>query len=201
MANPLVIALMVIAGVSLLVNAIWIVVMIARWLSLTSYYRQAAATMADFLDILKTGARIGRFPGRTAAVQRRKTFGPATELAPGILLLDLRQCSNPLGPGILERPGLFGVTSWRNVVTTGTSAKTCAVKESDAGLRDGLPNHLIYLELPDRYDWSFAHEAMAEIRRLGITPILDLMHFGVPIGSAISKTPRCRFTSRPTPVP
>jgi len=33
---------------------------------------------------------------------------------------------------------------------------------------------------PGRYDWSFADEAMAEIRRLGITPILDLLHFGVP---------------------
>ena len=46
-------------------------------------------------------------------------------------------------------------------------------------LRYGLPNHLIHLG-PDRYDWSFADEAMAEIRRLGITPILDLMHFGLP---------------------
>jgi beta-glucosidase/6-phospho-beta-glucosidase/beta-galactosidase len=46
-------------------------------------------------------------------------------------------------------------------------------------LRYGLPNHLVNPG-PDRYDWSFADEAMAEIRRLGITPILDLMHFGVP---------------------
>ena len=38
-------------------------------------------------------------------------------------------------------------------------------------LRYGLPNHLIHLG-PDRFDWSFADEAMAEIRRLGITPIL-----------------------------
>jgi beta-glucosidase/6-phospho-beta-glucosidase/beta-galactosidase len=46
-------------------------------------------------------------------------------------------------------------------------------------LRYGLPNHLIHLG-PDRYDWSFADEALAEIRRLGITPILDLLHFGIP---------------------
>jgi beta-glucosidase/6-phospho-beta-glucosidase/beta-galactosidase len=46
-------------------------------------------------------------------------------------------------------------------------------------LRYGLPNHRVHLG-PDRYDWSFADEAMAEIRRLGITPILDLLHFGVP---------------------
>ena len=33
---------------------------------------------------------------------------------------------------------------------------------------------------PGRYDWSFADEALAEMRRLGIAPIADLCHFGVP---------------------
>jgi beta-glucosidase/6-phospho-beta-glucosidase/beta-galactosidase len=46
-------------------------------------------------------------------------------------------------------------------------------------LRYGLPIHRIYLA-PGKYDWSFADEAMGEIRRLDITPILDLLHFGVP---------------------
>ncbi|HEY8667582.1 MAG TPA: hypothetical protein VIL86_13020, partial [Tepidisphaeraceae bacterium] len=46
-------------------------------------------------------------------------------------------------------------------------------------LRYGLPNHLIHLGA-DRFDWSFADEAMAEIQRLGITPIVDLLHFGIP---------------------
>jgi beta-glucosidase/6-phospho-beta-glucosidase/beta-galactosidase len=46
-------------------------------------------------------------------------------------------------------------------------------------LRYGLPNHLIYLG-PDRYDWSFADQALAELKRLGITPVLDLLHFGIP---------------------
>jgi beta-glucosidase/6-phospho-beta-glucosidase/beta-galactosidase len=31
-----------------------------------------------------------------------------------------------------------------------------------------------------RYDWSFADETLAELKRLGITPIADLCHFGVP---------------------
>ena len=46
-------------------------------------------------------------------------------------------------------------------------------------LRYGLPIHRV---LPSRgvYDWSFADAAMAEIQRLGIEPILDLLHFGVP---------------------
>ena len=46
-------------------------------------------------------------------------------------------------------------------------------------LRYGLPNHRVHLG-PGRYDWSFADAAMAEMQRLGIVPILDLCHFGVP---------------------
>ena len=46
-------------------------------------------------------------------------------------------------------------------------------------LRYGLPYHLVN-PAEGRYDWSFADLAMAELRRLGITPILDLLHFGVP---------------------
>ena len=46
-------------------------------------------------------------------------------------------------------------------------------------VRYGLPYHRTHLG-PDRYDWSFADEAMGEIRRLELTPILDLLHFGVP---------------------
>jgi beta-glucosidase/6-phospho-beta-glucosidase/beta-galactosidase len=46
-------------------------------------------------------------------------------------------------------------------------------------LRYGLPYHRIHVG-PGQYDWSFADAVMHEIQRLGITPILDLMHFGVP---------------------
>ncbi|MEZ0607253.1 family 1 glycosylhydrolase [Fibrella sp. WM1] len=46
-------------------------------------------------------------------------------------------------------------------------------------LRYGLPYYNIHLG-PGKFDWEFADLAMAEIRRQGITPILDLMHFGVP---------------------
>jgi beta-glucosidase/6-phospho-beta-glucosidase/beta-galactosidase len=46
-------------------------------------------------------------------------------------------------------------------------------------LRYGLPYHKVHVA-PGVYDWSFADLAMAEMQRLGITPILDLLHFGVP---------------------
>lgn len=46
-------------------------------------------------------------------------------------------------------------------------------------LRYGLPYHTIHLG-PGKYDWTFADEVMREIKRLKITPILDLLHFGLP---------------------
>ena len=33
---------------------------------------------------------------------------------------------------------------------------------------------------PGRYDWAWVDEVLAEMERLGIAPILDLCHFGVP---------------------
>jgi beta-glucosidase/6-phospho-beta-glucosidase/beta-galactosidase len=46
-------------------------------------------------------------------------------------------------------------------------------------LRYGPPLHHVWLG-PGRYDWTFADETYAELRRLGIVPITDLCHFGVP---------------------
>jgi beta-glucosidase/6-phospho-beta-glucosidase/beta-galactosidase len=46
-------------------------------------------------------------------------------------------------------------------------------------LRYGPPLHEIYRG-PGRYDWSFMDAAAAEMRRLGIHPIIDFCHFGVP---------------------
>ena len=46
-------------------------------------------------------------------------------------------------------------------------------------LRYGPPYYKVHLG-PGRYDWSFADESFAELRRLRITPIADLCHFGVP---------------------
>jgi beta-glucosidase/6-phospho-beta-glucosidase/beta-galactosidase len=48
-----------------------------------------------------------------------------------------------------------------------------------AFLRYGPPLHRTLLG-PDRHDWEFTDQAMAELLRLGITPIVDLCHFGLP---------------------
>jgi beta-glucosidase/6-phospho-beta-glucosidase/beta-galactosidase len=46
-------------------------------------------------------------------------------------------------------------------------------------LRYGPPYYRTHLA-PGRYDWAFADETFAELRRLEIEPIVDLCHFGVP---------------------
>lgn len=46
-------------------------------------------------------------------------------------------------------------------------------------LRYGPPLHTTLLG-PGRYDWSFADETFAELKRRRIIPIVDLCHFGVP---------------------
>ena len=46
-------------------------------------------------------------------------------------------------------------------------------------LRYGPPYHRTHLG-PGRYDWEFTDQVFGEMRRLGIEPIVDLCHFGVP---------------------
>jgi beta-glucosidase/6-phospho-beta-glucosidase/beta-galactosidase len=46
-------------------------------------------------------------------------------------------------------------------------------------LRYGPPLHRSF-RAPQRYDWEFADEAFAELRRRNLVPIVDLCHFGVP---------------------
>ena len=55
----------------------------------------------------------------------------------------------------------------------------CVVELGIEVLRYGPPIHTTWLG-PGRYDWEFADLTFAEIRRLGLMPIVDLCHFGVP---------------------
>src|ERR1041385_6625726 len=48
-----------------------------------------------------------------------------------------------------------------------------------AYLRYGPPWYRVHLG-PGHYDWEFTDAAFDEMRRLGIVPIVDLCHFGVP---------------------
>ena len=46
-------------------------------------------------------------------------------------------------------------------------------------LRYGPPYYLIHTA-PHEYDWSFTDEVLPVMREMGLTPILDLCHFGLP---------------------
>lgn len=46
-------------------------------------------------------------------------------------------------------------------------------------LRYGPPYYRTHTG-PGRYDWSFAADTFGELPRLGIVPIVDLCHFGLP---------------------
>jgi len=46
-------------------------------------------------------------------------------------------------------------------------------------LRYGPPLHLIY-QKPQQFDWSFTDQVSDAMQELGIVPIMDLCHFGVP---------------------
>jgi beta-glucosidase/6-phospho-beta-glucosidase/beta-galactosidase len=136
--------------------------------------------MQSFLDILlKKGVAEARPPsdwGGPAAQGIRPDGGPRVfdfAFATGI------ECSNPrvLDPrlGNIRRDLLEECGHYKNWRRDLELVKALGTRM----LRYGLPSHLVHLG-PGRYDWSFADEAMAEMRRLGILPILDLLHFGIP---------------------
>ena len=47
-------------------------------------------------------------------------------------------------------------------------------------LRYALPWHVLEPE-PGKFNWQMADERLAEFQNLGITPLLDVMHFGTPL--------------------
>jgi beta-glucosidase/6-phospho-beta-glucosidase/beta-galactosidase len=137
----------------------------------------------SFLDLLKRHGIDGPLPcdgcGGPAAQGVKPAGGAPEQRAWDFAFATGIECSNPLvvdDQGRALRRDLLAECGhydhWREDLHL--------VKELGTPcLRYGLPNHLIHLG-PDRYDWSFADEAMAEIQRLGITPIIDLLHFGIP---------------------
>jgi beta-glucosidase/6-phospho-beta-glucosidase/beta-galactosidase len=54
------------------------------------------------------------------------------------------------------------------------------VKEIGCGVLRYGPQLHTTLRGPGLHDWAFADETFAEVRRLGILPVVDLCHFGVP---------------------
>lgn len=130
-----------------------------------------------FLDIIKKvrgdGNYVGdQYGGATGASGQGLPTGTASNFmfATGI------ECSYPtINHGKTRRDMLAECGHYENFKLDFELVKNLGLKV----LRYGLPYYSIH-QAPGKYDWSFADEAMAEINRLGIVPIMDLLHFGVP---------------------
>ena len=131
-----------------------------------------------FLDVIRrahgegkdAGDEFGGGAGRDGAGLPKGAVGDSFMFATGI------ECSNPtIGHGRIRRDQLAETghyDRWREDLHL---VRDLGLKV----LRYGLPIYKVWVG-EGRYDWSFADQAMGEMHRLGITPILDLLHFGVP---------------------
>ena len=86
------------------------------------------------------------------------------------------ECSYPtIGHGRIRRDMLAECGHYKNWKTDLRLVQEMGIKV----LRYGLPYYKIH-KGPGKYDWRFADEVMNEMQTLNITPILDLLHFGLP---------------------
>jgi hypothetical protein len=127
-----------------------------------------------FLDAFQTGSRSG--PTSASLSEAHLRPGLPTGSPGNFLFATGIECSAPtiaqgrIRRDLLEECGHYA--RWRDDLAL---VRDLGLKF----LRYGLPYHRVHTG-PGRYDWEFADRVMAEMRRLGITPILDLLHFGVP---------------------
>ena len=131
----------------------------------------------SFLDIIKERKGDGNYPGdQYGGAAGSDGGGFPSGSASNFMFATGIECSYPtiengkVRRDLLEEGGHYKY--WREDLRL---VKDMGLKV----LRYGLPYHCIHLG-PGRYDWSFADQVMAEMKRLEITPILDLLHFGVP---------------------
>ena len=131
----------------------------------------------NFLDIVKRVQGDNNYAGdEFGGAAGTDGSGMPTEAAGNFLFATGIECSNPtienkrVRRDLLEECGHYD--RWREDLAL---VKDMGLKV----LRYGLPNHKTHVG-PNQYDWEFADAVMGEIKRLEITPILDLLHFGVP---------------------
>lgn len=130
-----------------------------------------------FLDIIKKELGDGNYAGdQYGGASGSSGSGLPSSYAGNFLFATGIECSYPtidngkIRRDLLEECGHY--KHWRKDLHL---VKQLGLKV----LRYGLPYYKIQLSA-DKYDWEFADKAMKEIKKLGIIPILDLLHFGVP---------------------
>ena len=130
-----------------------------------------------FLDIVQTSFGSGHYVGdEHGGAGGSDGRGLPTGAAGNFMFATGIECSNPtIDNGRVRRDQLLECghyDRWRDDLRL-------TVELGLRVLRYGLPIHRVWLG-PGRFDWEFADLVMAEIKRLGLVPILDLCHFGVP---------------------
>jgi beta-glucosidase/6-phospho-beta-glucosidase/beta-galactosidase len=131
----------------------------------------------DFLSIIRNTYGGDEYAGDEHGGARGESGNGLPDGSPGSFMFATGiECSNPtidngrIRRDLLEETGHYD--HWREDLNL---VRDLGLKV----LRYHLPYHKTHLG-PGKYDWSFADEVMPEMQRLGITPIMDLLHFGVP---------------------
>lgn len=132
---------------------------------------------SSFLKILKAEFGDSDYAGdQYGGATGSPGSGLPTDMARNFMFATGIECSNPtIQHGKLRRDQLEECGHYIHWKKDLALVKVMGLQV----LRYGLPYHKVHLG-PDKYDWSFADDVLAEMRRLKITPILDLLHFGVP---------------------
>lgn len=133
--------------------------------------------MPGFLDLIQQRYSNGQYPGDGYGGAAGSTGNGLPTHKPGNFMFATGiECSYPtIDQGRTRRDQLEECGHYQHWRQDLQLVKDLGLKV----LRYGLPYHQIHLGA-GQYDWSFADDVMQEMQRLGITPILDLLHFGVP---------------------
>jgi beta-glucosidase/6-phospho-beta-glucosidase/beta-galactosidase len=133
--------------------------------------------MKSFLTDIKKNFGSGNYEGdEFGGARGHNGSGLPTGLPNNFMFATGIECSYPtIDHGKTRRDQLAECDHYKRYKEDLSLVKELGLKV----LRYGLPYYNIQ-QSADKYDWEFADLAMNEMKRLGITPILDLMHFGVP---------------------
>jgi hypothetical protein len=100
---------------------------------------------------------------------------PQLELDRGFVVGSGIECSAPIIAGGHRQDELRKTGHWSRVREDLTLVGSFGIRF----LRYGIPFHVVDAT-PGQYDWAWTDRALGTLRDLGIEPIADLLHFGVP---------------------
>ncbi len=85
------------------------------------------------------------------------------------------ECSTPLIAGGVRQDELLLTGHWDRFAEDFAITADLGIRT----LRYGVPFHVVAAD-PDRLDWDWTDRALGSLRDAGLTPVADLLHFGLP---------------------